>query len=67
MVSFSFYDYLDTLERSLSQKQGEATANSLQEVQQLRSHTANVSAMQKHLKSYKTLKMLVDNYNLVFI
>ena len=61
MSLFTFNDYLTTLERSLSRTTGEASGKKLQEVNDLRQHTATLTTMQKHLKNYKALKFSVEN------
>jgi hypothetical protein len=62
MTPFLFSDYLDSLERSLTKTTVKTSEKSLEEVNQLRNHTASLITMQKHLKNYKTLKSLVENY-----
>jgi hypothetical protein len=61
MVSFTFNDYLTILERSVTRTTGDASEKRLQEVSDLRQHTATLTTMQKHLKNYKALKFSVES------
>lgn len=66
MTHFSYMDYLNVLEHSSTKTTGATSAKVLGEIQQLRNHKANLSTMQKHLRNFKTLKNLVENYGLNF-
>jgi hypothetical protein len=61
MALLTFNDYLTTLERSATRTTGDASEKRLQEINDLRQHTATLTTMQKHLKNYKALKFSVEN------
>jgi hypothetical protein len=61
MQPFTFSDYLTILEQSLTRKTGEISEKQLQQVKELRLHTATLETMQKHLKNYKALKFSIEN------
>ena len=63
MKTLTFADYLAVLEQSVS-KQGEDFNKRIIEINELRTHTAQLATMQKHLKHYKALKYLVESYGL---
>lgn len=65
---FTFLDYLTALERNLNESaKGSDTDVKLKEITELKAHKANITTMQRHLRHYKSLKFLIDNFGIALV
>jgi hypothetical protein len=55
---FTFGDYLNLL---ANKAKGETANKVLSEIENLRTHKANINTMHHHLKQYRTLKSLCES------
>ena len=58
-TDFDFADYLNLLDTAKSDK-------GIIEADKLRSHTADTNTMVKHYRIYKTVKLLIERYEVEF-